>query len=69
MKRSEAMTLDTTVIDKAVNKKYTEFSDVIKTELHNKLTNHPDTVKYANDYDKVQTLKHMFAEINGKSEE
>jgi 5'-deoxynucleotidase YfbR-like HD superfamily hydrolase len=63
------MTLDKTVIDKAVEKKYTEFSDVIKTELQNKMSSHPDAVKYAGDYDKIQTMKQMFAQINGQSEE
>jgi hypothetical protein len=63
------MTLDKTVIDKAVDKKYTEFSDVIKTELYNKMSKHPDAVKYAADYDKIQDMKQMFAQINGQSEE
>jgi hypothetical protein len=63
------MTLDKTVIDKAVDKKYTEFSDVVKTELYNKMSSHPDAVKYAGDYDKIQTMKQMFAQINGPSEE
>lgn len=63
------MTLDTTTISKAVDKKYTEFSDSIKTELHRKISNHPDTLKYAAEYDKIQTIKQKFAEINGPSEE
>jgi hypothetical protein len=58
------MSLDATVITKAVDKKYTEFSGTIKTELYNKMSSHPSTVKYAADYDKVQTLKQAFAQIN-----
>jgi hypothetical protein len=63
------MTLDTTIISKAVDKKYTEFSDSVKTELYRKVSNHPDTLKYAAEYDKIQTIKQKFAEINGPSEE
>lgn len=63
------MNLDKTVIDKAVGGKYTDFSAVIKTELHKKISAHPDTVKYAEDYDKIQTLKQIFAQASGQSEE
>lgn len=61
--------LDTTVIDKAVDKKYTEFSKAIKTELQNKMTNHDDAKKYASDYDKIQDMKQMFAKIGSETEE
>lgn len=63
------MSLDPTVIDMAVNKKYTELDAAIKSELHSKLSNHPDAVKYANDYDKIQQMKKVFSEFNGQSEE
>lgn len=63
------MNLDKTVITKAVDKKYTEFSDTIKTELYNKMSSHPNAAAYAAEYDKVQTVKQKFAEINGPSEE
>jgi hypothetical protein len=63
------MNLDKTVIDKAVDKKYTDFSDIIKTELYTKIRNHQSSVAYATEYDKVQSVKQKFAEINGPSEE
>lgn len=63
------MSLDKAVIDKAVGGKYTEFSAEIKTELHKKMSSHPDTVKYADDYDKIQSLKQIFAQVSGSSEE
>lgn len=63
------MSLDKTVINSAVDKKYTEFSAAIKTELQNKLSSHPTSVTYASEYDNIQTVKQKFAEINGQSEE
>jgi hypothetical protein len=63
------MTLDTTIIGKAVDKKYSEFSDSIKAELYRKMTNNPDAVKYRTDYDNIQSMRQKFAEINGQSEE
>lgn len=63
------MNLDKTVINKAVDKKYTEFSDTIKTELYSKMSNHPNAVAYATAYDNVQIVKQKFADINGTSEE
>lgn len=63
------MSLDKTVIKSAVDKKYTEFSTAIKTELQNKLSAHPNSVAYATEYDNIQTVKQKFAEINGQSEE
>jgi hypothetical protein len=61
--------LDKTVIDKAVDKKYTELSAVVKAELHHKLSKHEDVVKYAEEYDKIQHMKQMFAQISAQSEE
>lgn len=61
--------LDKTVIDSAINKKYTEFSNSIKTELQNKMTNHPDSVAYAKEFDKIQDMKQAFAAITSSSDE
>jgi 5'-deoxynucleotidase YfbR-like HD superfamily hydrolase len=63
------MALDSNVIDSAVNKKYTEFSASIKKELMNKMANHVDAKQYAKDYDQIQTLKGMYAEIGNYTEE
>ena len=63
------MTLKTNVIDSAVKGKFTEFSDSIKAELHNKMSNHEDTAAYAAAYDKIQEMKKAFAKIGSDSEE
>jgi len=62
------MSLDTNVIELAINKKYTDFSNAIKTELHSKLAAHDSASKYANDYDKIQQMKSNFAKINSTEE-
>jgi len=62
------MSLDKTIIDSAVDKKYTEFSDAVKTELKAKLSNHSDVKQYANDFDKIQHMKSIFAKINNTGE-
>jgi len=61
--------LDATVINNAVDKKYTEFSDAIKTELKTKMINHETSKDYASDYDKIQDMKQMFAKIGSNTEE
>lgn len=68
-RKVDNMGLGTSVINSAVNKKFTEFSVAIKQELHNKLSNHEDIKKYASDYDKIQQMKAAFAKINGSTEE
>lgn len=61
--------LDSTVIDHAVSGQYTEFSGDIKSELQAKMSNHPVMSAYAKEYDRIQKVKQMFAQINGQSEE
>jgi len=61
--------LDATVINNAVDKKYTEFSDAIKNELKTKMINHETSKKYASEYDKIQDMKQMFAKIGSNTEE
>lgn len=61
--------LDKTVIDKAVGKKYSDFSDAVKAELQNKMTNHPDAKNYASEYDKIQDMKKLFAKVTANTEE
>ncbi len=52
------------VIDNAIDKKYTEFSDAIKQELSNKMNNNADIKQYKSDFDKIQDIKNIFAKIN-----
>ena len=61
--------MNTDVIKLAQNKKYTEFSDSIKSILMNKLNNHDSIVKYATKYDNIQTMKSKFSEINATSQD
>lgn len=58
------MSLEKTVIKSAVDKKYTEFSNAIKQELHNKMANSDIGKSYASDFDKIQQMKASFAKIN-----
>jgi hypothetical protein len=58
------MSLDKTVIDSAVEKKYSDFSDAVKSELANKLASHPTVKKYADEFDKIQQMKSIFSKIS-----
>ena len=57
------------IIDLAVNKKFTEFSDVIKGTLLNKLAGHSDIQEYTNEYDNIKNLKVQFNAINKPGDE
>jgi hypothetical protein len=57
--------MDKTVIDKAVGKKYTEFSAEIKQQLQNKLANHEISQAYSAEYDRIQDMKAAYAAITG----
>ena len=61
--------MDKDLINKAINKKYSEVSDIVKAELHKKLTSHETSVAYAKEFDRIQDLKQKFADINGDTEE
>jgi len=58
------MELTTQTLDLASDKKFTEFSKAVKTELKNKLKNRPEIQQYVSDYDKIQQMKSKFAEIS-----
>lgn len=60
------MTLDKNILDKAVDGKFTEVSDVVKVELQKKLAKHEDSVNYADSVDKIQQFKDNFAAINSE---
>lgn len=57
------MELTTQVLDLVKDKKFTEFSKAVQSELKNKLNNRPEIQKYMSDYDKIQKMKSQFAEI------
>lgn len=52
------------IINNATKGKFTEFSDSIRTELTNKLSNHEISRNYANEYDNIQVMKKVFADAN-----
>lgn len=56
--------LDNTVIDAATQKKFSEFSNAIKQELHSKLNGHEDVMNYVHQLDSIRNMKDAFAEIN-----
>ena len=53
-----------TIIRSAEEKKFSEFSNAVKQELRNKLSNHPVSKQFASDFDKIQSMKSAFAQIN-----
>jgi hypothetical protein len=61
------MSLETIVIQNAMDKKYTDFSNAVKIELQNKMRNHYTSTKYISDYDKIQQMKSVFAKISNST--
>lgn len=59
--------LTSTVIDAAQEKRYSEFSNAIKQELHSKLNGHEDVINYVQQLDSIRSMKSAFAEINNAS--
>ena len=57
------MSVDQSALDAVKDKKFTEFSDAVKQELKQKLSNHKITKKYVSDYDKIKQMKDSFAKI------
>lgn len=56
--------LDTQVLQSAEEKKYTDFSNAIKQELANKLANNPIVQSHMSEFDRINQLKDVFAQIN-----
>lgn len=60
--------MDKETISLAVEKKFTEFSDAIKTELKHKLASHEEIQNYTKSVDNYQHIKDTFANINNSGE-
>jgi hypothetical protein len=60
--------IKTTDLDLAHQKKYTEFSDVIKGVLHGKLASHDTIVKFNTDIEDISKLKTQFTAINNPAD-
>lgn len=63
------MSLDVSVIDSAVQKRFTEFSTAVGNELRNKLSSHPDIVEYSQEFDRIRKLKDSFSNIANPSKQ
>jgi len=48
----------------AMEKKYTAFSTAVKQELANKLQAHPVIQSHVAEFDRINQLKDLFAQIN-----
>jgi hypothetical protein len=56
-------------IELAVDKKYTDFSTAIKQELANKVQSNPVIQSFESEFDRMQKLKDIFAQINSTTKE
>ena len=63
------MSLDNDTINLAINKKFTDFSEKIKSELKSKLVNNEVIQKYTNEFDNIQQMKSAFAKITQANSE
>jgi hypothetical protein len=61
------MSLNVSVIDSAVQKRFTEFSLAVSNELRSKLSTHPSIVAYTQEFDKIRKLKDSFSNISNPS--
>ena len=59
---------DTNIMQSVADKKYTEFSTAVKQELLNKVSNTETVKKYTSEFDRIQTMKNLFAQINKTGE-
>lgn len=62
------MSLDSGVVQLAVDKKYTDFEQAIKSELTAKLSDNAVIKKYSKEFDKIQHMKSEFSRINSIGE-
>ena len=56
--------MDKEIIKLATEKKYTDFSDAIKTELKTKLASHDVVSNYVSEIEKINNLRDAFSKIN-----
>lgn len=56
------------VMQSVADKKYTEFSAAVKQELLNKISNSEAIKNYTSEFDKIQQMKSLFAQINKTGE-
>ena len=59
---------NTNIMQSVADKKYTEFSTAVKQELLNKVSNTETMKSYTSEYDRIQNMKSLFAQINKTGE-
>jgi hypothetical protein len=62
------METETNFMQSVADNKYTEFSTAVKQEMLNKMGNNPDVKTYTSEFDKLQQMKTLFAQINKTGE-
>ena len=56
------------IMQAVADKKYSEFSTAVKQELLNKMSNTETMKNYTSEFDKIQQMKSLFAQINKAGE-
>lgn len=59
---------ETNIMQAVADKKYSEFSTAVKQELLNKMSNTETMKNYTSEFDKIQQMKSLFAQINKAGE-
>lgn len=58
------MEIENNIMQAVADKKYSEFSTAVKQELLNKMANSETMKSYTSEFDKIQQMKSLFAQIN-----
>lgn len=58
------MEIENNIMQAVADKKYSEFSTAVKQELLNKMANTETMKNYTSEFDKIQQMKNLFAQIN-----
>ena len=51
-------------IQGAEDRSFSKFSDAVSKEMKQRMANHPDIVKYQDEFQKLQKMKDIFAQIS-----
>ena len=55
---------DTNIASLAAEKRFTDFSTAVKNELKNKLSQDSRIQNYVSEFDKIQQMKNLFAQVS-----
>lgn len=62
------MSLSQEAIDLAVQKKYSAFAEVVKTQMVTKMAEHPVAQEYIKEFDGIKNMKSTLANLNQPAE-